>query len=153
MGIIKNKQKTATPMFNKTLLITTILAALLIVQPITAATAIPTSTFLGIDPVAASEVLNKLISQFTAARSALNTRRFLTRLDEQQKVDIKPLTDAFDMVKQGIDEFSKQFPNFFKEDQLKESLKHISDNSDDFFIIDSDLTTNTLNSLGHGLQS
>lgn len=64
---------------------------------------------------------------------------------------MQPLKDAFGVLTNGLDSFSKNFPNFFSASKLKESYKHLQDNSYDFFMVDKELTTKTLNSLRSGL--
>jgi hypothetical protein len=139
---------------NKSILLTILIATLLISKSLTFST--PTITLKsGLNPSAATAAITKLISELTEARSAIKHRRHLLRFQtsqtEPQPSEIQPLKDAFGVLTNGLDSFSKNFPDFFSATNLKESYKHLQDNSYDFFMVDKELTTNTLNSLGSGL--
>jgi hypothetical protein len=100
----------------------------------------------------AMQYIDNLVSSLTRSRTTLTPKTPLFRFDEQPKPDTTPMTEAMDIVKEGLDTFSENFGDFFEANKIKDTLKYLEDNSYDFFNIGKESTLNSMNSLGTGLR-
>lgn len=99
--------------------------------------------------------INKMLDALSMMRQKLRSGRASTHkfLQAQAAQPIDPLVDALKHVKEGVDEFNKNYDNFFDTKKIEEAQKYIIDNKTTVYAVDNGQAVKMMTALELGLSS